>query len=385
MPASKIFRAVAISASVATAFAMTACGNQQAGSSSEDQITIGAILPLTGNAAAFGKLMKNGAELAVEKLNAAGGLEGKKIVVKYEDSAGDSKTAVSEMKKIVGSDDVPLVLGSLTDNVLAITPIAEQKKVVLINGGGQGAELAGASDFLFNDIPLANTELGAMARFAAQNVGKTAVVLHSTDEYGVGGDKIWNSEYKAAGGSVLGTESYATGSTDYRAQLSKLKQYDADVFYFTAYGRDAQLVLKQAKEVGLGGTRVGTTVTVSAGTQAIPEAVGLTHTSLRFDPSGTFVDDYKSAYGTDPDLYAANYYNAVMIFADAYKHAKDKGWGEDGASIAKAIRAIKTFNTVNGELVFKDDGSALSSMDVAVIQPGGKDKVIDQIEIADLQ
>ncbi len=363
---------------------LTACGSSDE-KASDAGLRIGAILPLTGPGAAIGELMKNGTELAAKHINDNGGIAGKKLKVVYEDSAAVTTKAVTAMKRLASEKDIEYVLVSSSDNIMAVTPIAEQDRMALMNGGGQNDELGGLSKFLYNNIPLQGTELSAMAGFAANNLGKTSVVLSANDAYGNGGKQVWTAAFEAAGGKVVASASYALGSTDYRAQLSQLKQHGADTIYFTAFGRDAQLVLKQIRELGLKATPVGTTVTVSGDTKGIPEAVGMYHTSLRFEPTGDFTSDYKATYGSEPDLYAANYYNGVTIFADAYEHALKTADKVDGEALAEAIKAIGTFDTVNGKLAFNEKNSALSPFDVAVVESGGVDKVVARIEIDDLK
>ncbi len=346
------------------------------------EITIGALLPLSGPASQFGEKMRTGAQLAIDELNAKGGVNGKiKIKAVYEDNQGQANVAVIAMNKLVDLNKVPFTLSSYTGVTLAIAPIADKAKVTVINGGGQGNELAGCSPYVFNDIPVVGSEIKVIAKYAADNLGKASAVLATTDETGLSYGKTWREIFTNLGGKIVAYETVPYGSTDYRSRLSKIKVAKPELIYLAGlHGRDSLIAYQQMKEIDLQAIRVGTSVTVAAGVMADPSAVGVYHTQLSWDPKGDFVTNYKSKYGKDPDFYVSNYYNAILILAEAVKHIMAQDWPLDGESIRKAISSIRTFDGVNGKIIFGLDNVAQTDMDVCIIETGGKDKILQRVK-----
>ncbi len=347
------------------------------------EMKIGAILCLTGPMAQAGEKMKEGAQLAIDELNSKGGINGKiKITAIYEDHQGHGNLGVNAMNKLVALDKVPFVLSSYTSVTLSIVPIAEKAKVAVINGGGQGNELAGCSSFVFNVIPILGSELKVIAQYAWENLGKTSAMLATTDEAGLSFSKAWREIFTNLGGKIVAHESAPYGTTDWRSRLAKIKVANPDIIYLSGpHGRDALIAYQQIKEVGLKAHRVATSVTVAAGVMKDPSTVGVYHTQLSWDPKGEFLKAFKDKYGKDPEMYAVNYYNAVMVFAEAVKYIMAQDWPLEGESIRKAISTIRAFDGVNGKILFGKDNVAMTDMDICVIEAGGKDKIIKKVKI----
>jgi branched-chain amino acid transport system substrate-binding protein len=140
-------------------------------------IKIGAILPLTGSGVLYGAWMMGGAEIAVEEINAAGGIAGRKLEVVFEDHANDASKAVSAMGRLVEVEKLPFTLTSCSAPSLAIQPIGAQHRVVMMNGGGQSDNPANR-DYLYNNIPVVSNEVGVIAdRFAKEKTLRSIVLI----------------------------------------------------------------------------------------------------------------------------------------------------------------------------------------------------------------
>lgn len=344
-------------------------GSSESASKDEDTLQIGAIFPLTGSGATYGEMYKQGTDLAIEEINANGGVNGKKLSVIYEDGRAEPKTSVQAMQTLAGKD-TPFVLSAYTGVTLGILPTAERNKITVINGGGQADELAGASPYLFNTIPLLGLEVETLAKYLAEEKPdlKKAYVVHVDDDSGRSGLKKFTEEFEGNGGEVIDSGSHKFGETNFRAILTKAKAAKPDLIYIASHGQDAKLIIDQIKELGIQSQIVNTSWTVIPEIVSNPNGQGIIHTSIAFNPEEEWLNRYKEKYGTDQvSSYVSNYYDAVKIFAEAYEYAIEKGYGEDGEAVAKAINEIKEFESANGKIIFNEDGTSVRQIDISEI------------------
>lgn len=333
-------------------------------------IEIGAIFPLTGAGASYGEMYKQGVDLAVEEINTAGGINGKQLSVIYEDGRAEPKTSVQAMQTLAAKD-TPLILSAYTGATLSILPTAERNKITVINGGGQGDELAGASPYLFNTIPLLGLEVEVLTKYLSEELPdlKNAYIIHVDDDSGRSGLDKFTEEFTKNGGNVIGSGSHKFGETNFRAILTKVKASKPDLLYIASHGQDAKLILDQANELGIDAQIVNSSWTIIPEVVKNPNGQGIIHTSIAFNPEKEWLNKYKEKYGTDQvSSYVSNYYDAVKIFAEAYEYAGEKGYGEDGEAISKAISEIKEFKSANGTISFNDDGTSIRQIDVSEIK-----------------
>ncbi len=361
---------------VASLALIAACGSGSAGSggsSAADTVTIGGLWAETGPQAAYGTWYANGAKMAVDEINAVGGISGKtKIVLNVQDSKAMPEPAVLAFQKMLG-DKVPFVLSSFSSQTLALMPIANSKKVVVVNGGAQSDALGKAGAYLFNVIPLLKNEDEVLAKYLATTGGaKKAAIIHTGDDGGLAAEKDFEEAFKAAGGQVVGVESAAFGATDYRSQLTKLRSSGADVLVIGAYGQDSNNIISQVREIGWDVKLANTSWVAIPSVLANKAAEGLTATQIPFQPTAEFRDAYQKKYGEAPtSAFIGNYYDAVKIFAKGYEKAAASG-KVTGESLAKAIKEIGTFDSSYGsQLTFDKQQVASRPIDVAVIK-GGK-------------
>ncbi|MBI1737203.1 MAG: ABC transporter substrate-binding protein [Candidatus Rokubacteria bacterium] len=337
-------------------------------------IRIGAILPLTGSGASYGVWMKGGTEMAIEEINAAGGIAGRKVEAIFEDHAADASKAVNAMRRLVEVEKVPFTLTSYSAPTLAIQPIGAQHKVVMMNGGGQSDNLANR-DYLYNNIPVISNEVGVIAEWLAKEKSlKSAVVITANDEAGRNSAKSFRDKYAAAGGRVLAEEQVALDGTDFRAQLAKLKARGGELMFISSYGRNVAIIADQARELGI-------TIPLAATSWVqVPEvlkskgAEGLLTTRLPFDPQSSFARKFKEKYGTDAGFFAVQYHSGTKIFARAAEEAIKKSGKLDGEGVKNAIESLKAFDTLTGKLVFQPNHAALMDIEVGVLK-GGKVQV----------
>lgn len=353
---------------------LTGCGGSQATSQGQprsalpDKVVIGALIPQTGQGASYGVLDKNGADLAVEQVNASGGIKGKiKIEIKYEDHQAKPDVAVSAFRSLIERFHTPYVISSYSSPTMAVAPIADQEKVVVVNGGGQSDNLAGAAKYLFSDIPLVGLETHAIAKYLATEGGaKTASIIYANDEGGRSSKEAFTKAFEANGGKVLGAESSELGAADFRSQLAKIKAQNPDILFLSTYGKDTATIIKQAGELQIHATITDTSWSLIPEVLALPEAEGMIHTKLAIKPTGEFTTAYTSKYGQDPSssVYPVTFYDGVMIFKAAAEYAIDHDYGLTGEGIRKAISEIRRFQGGAGTVQFLDDGTSVRPVEI---------------------
>jgi branched-chain amino acid transport system substrate-binding protein len=189
-------------------------------------ISIGAVLPLSGDAAHWGIPARAGAELAAHEINAAGGIRGRGLAVVVEDDRCSSADGVSAFNRIMASAKPPVaVLGAVCSSVtLALAPLVESRKVVLISPASTSPKLTGAGDFIFRVVPSGSVRGQVFAEYLYRDRGlRKLSVLYINNEGGIGGSTAFKARFTQLGGTVAIELPYAQGTTDLRAQLEEIK------------------------------------------------------------------------------------------------------------------------------------------------------------------
>lgn len=336
----------------------------------------GAVLPLTGNSATAGEWMRKGAELAVADVNGKGGINGVPMEVIFEDSQTLSRAAVSAFTKLVTIDKVPFSLTALTGVTLAMVPIAEKHKVVLMNGGGVSPRLGGASPLLFNQIPLGDFQFAVLAPYVRDELKLSRLaILYRNDDYGNGMLDWARRELPRLKLILVGAESFEPGSQDFRSQLAKLRAASPEGIFLPAFGLEQANILKQAGEMGLKVTWLGFTpfesrdiaqiaaIPAEGSRYTMPEAVG-----PRYE---AFLATFNARYRIpQPDYLAAGYYDATEIFAAALRYAVSKGWEYTGENIRKALLELPPYDGIFGKTRFAGDGTVRKPISIKTFQNG---------------
>jgi branched-chain amino acid transport system substrate-binding protein len=340
---------------------------------------VGAILAMTGAGAWYGKVMSAGIQLAMDELNARGGVDGVKFEVVVEDhKSGQPKEAVSAMNKLVNVDRVPFVFTSYSSPTLAIVPIATERKILLLNGGGVSPKLVGASPFLFHNRVLANYQALGVADRARERGFKKLAMLHWNDDAGNGVRDFITPYWKKLGGTVVADEGAPVGATDFTTQIAKIKQAAPDVLALWQWGKDWGVAAKQARDLGYTGPIMAIEYTPDAHKIAGGAAEGVEYVTDYFNPQGddkwtrSFAQAYRAKHGEDPEIYAANYYEGVHILAELIRLAKQKGgdyW--NGDRLRQALLERRRFPSVYGGTVdFQDDGTSIKRVALFEIKDG---------------
>lgn len=335
---------------------------------------IGAILPLSGSGANYGKWEKQGIDLAVEEINQAGGINGKKLEIIFEDSKSLPKDGVSAMNKLATVDKVPVAIAGISSVVLACAPVADQYKVVLLNSGGISPKIRGAGEYVFSNIGDGAVEVKVMAEYAYNYLKfKKLAVLYINAAAGTDSRDIFIKHFKGLGGEIVAVEGHEQGATDFRAQLTKLRDAKPEAIYLASFTKESALILKQANEMRIKTQWLsyapfqGQDILTIAG----KTADGVIYTSPAFDPNSTdekmreFQSKYESKYGIKSELYAATFYDGIKLIAEAIKKG---GYNSEG--IKRALIEVKDYHGVSGVTTFDADRAVSKPVILKTIKDG---------------
>jgi branched-chain amino acid transport system substrate-binding protein len=357
---------------------LTGCASSGAGS--EEVIKIGGLGPLTGDAATYGQSVKNGAELYVEELNNAGGINGKKIELIFEDDQADPNSSMQAFNKLVNNDKVVGILGPTTSGAaLAVAPNATSQKVPMITPSGTEPTITvKGGEYVFRGCFVDSFQGEMLAKYTKEKLGKTkaAVLYNAGSDYSKGMADAFKAEFESIGGTVTDYSSYNDGDTDFNAQLTSIKSNNPDVLVLPDYYNVVSLIAKQARDNGitsqlLGGDGWESEELATIGGDAVNGALYLNHyySEDEDEQVKSFVDAYKAKYNSAPDAFAALSYDSTKILLDAIAASGDY-------SPAKVIEAMKAtdLDSVTGHITFDENRSAVKS--ATVIQVNGENKVL---------
>jgi len=329
----------------------------------EKVVKIGAVLVLTGPDAKAGQSAKQGIEMAVEEINASGGVKSRKIEVIYEDDGGEPQKSVSAVQKLINVDKVLAILGPMWSScVLAVAPIVESKGVVILSPTASSPKITYAGDYIFRNTYSDAIEGAKTAEFASKELkyGKAGILFINND-YGVGLKDAFKRKFEELGGKIVIDEGYDPKTTDFRTILVKVKERSPEVIYIAGYSEMGQL-LRQMRETGI---KIPVLSCIMFEISDIAKvagkaAEGVIYAYPSYDPEKgneitlKFAKKFKEKYGTLPDPEAAFSYDAVKILA----LAMEKG-GFTSEDIKNALYKIKGYNGITGKTSFDENGDVI--------------------------
>jgi len=346
------------------------------GSQTPSRLRIGCITILSGEVATYGKETKQGVDLAIEEANQSGMLGNRKIEVVYEDDQIDARIGTQAINKLISVDKVPVIIGAFSSRVtLAIAPIAERNKVVLISASATADAIKDAGDYIFRTVPPNHVQGTSAARFALDRLKKKSVaVFYVNDEYGVSLAAEFRKAFEASGGKVLFYEAFAPSQKDFRSAIEKIKQASPEFVYFPGQAGETGLILKQARELGLTVPFIGGDGSYSpdlikiAGNAA--EGSYYTLMALGYGVSDDLIQDFekrfKAKYGEAPTVYASYAYDTAKIVA---KVLSESAYNAD--DIKKHLYQVKGYKGVTGITSFDQYGEVDKDFYVYQVR-GGK-------------
>jgi branched-chain amino acid transport system substrate-binding protein len=339
----------------------------------QDTIKIGEYASLTGKEASFGQQSHKGLTLAIEELNAAGGVLGKKLELITEDNQtkpGESATAV---KKLISRDKVVALIGEVASGrSLEAAPIAQAAKIPMIAPAATNPKVTQTGNYNFRVCFIEPFQGTVMAKFAQTDLKakKVAVLSSVSNAYSVGLAKFFKETFTANGGIIVSEKNFSEGDKDFRAQLTAVKAAGADAVFVPSYYTEAALIARQARDLGLNVPFFGGDGWVADQLLEIGgEALNGCYYSTHFSPENqdpvvqAFVKKFKARWGANenPDAFAALGYDAAYVLVDAIKRAGST----EGPKLRNALAATKNFSGVTG--VTNIDANRDASKPAAII------------------
>ncbi len=333
-------------------------------------ITLGLNTSLTGSTATFGKNTQNGIQMAIDEVNAKGGVLGKKVVLQTEDNASRADESVTAVQKLISSDNVLVVLGDVaSSNSLAAAPICQKSKVPMVSPTSTNPKVTEVGDYIFRTCFIDPFQGTVCARFArdtlkAKNV---AVLVDNKSDYSKGLAKYFVEEFSKTG-KIVSTSYYTAGDADFRAQLTNIKAKNPDLIFLPGYYTEVGAIASQARQLGmkqpfLGGDGWDSPKLTEIGKDAVQGAYFSTHYSPESDDPRVqkYGADYKKKFnGQTPDAMSAVAYDAAnIVFAAIEKANATQPNDADRAKIRDAIAATKNFPGVTGDITIDKNRNAV--------------------------
>lgn len=383
-----IRKKIALSLSLAL-IAMTAAGcragsSGSAGAGGGGTIKIGIVMPLTGSVATFGQSAQKGLQLLEDQTNAAGGVLGKKVDFLFEDDQATANTCVAAGTKLITNDHVVAIIGPLTSTCAnALAPICQSNQIPMVTGTATNATVTQKGNYIFRTCFIDPFQGTVVAKFAATDLkAKTAAVLYNNgDAYSDGLAENFIKSFKAAGGTIVKTETYNTGDKDFSSQLTQIAPTKPDVMMLPDYYSTVALIARQARAMNIQSTFLGGDGWDSSDLFTLGgDAVNGAYFSNHYSPDDTssqvvqFLKDFKAKYSNQvPDAMAALNYDAGKVLLQSIQ----KAGSTKASDIQKALLAYDG-TVVSGHIKFDSNRDAVKSA-VIIKTVSGKETFFTKI------
>ncbi|HWX56224.1 MAG TPA: penicillin-binding protein activator [Verrucomicrobiae bacterium] len=353
---------------------------------------IGVIAPLTGSQAAFGEALKNGYLIALDEINAKGGVLGKKLELDFYDDQSKPDQAVQGVSKLVDQDRVPLLLGSFSsESTKAMIPSVTQREVPLIIPAANADNVMETkSPWVFRICSGAADYANATLAFLKANgAPKTIAIVYENTNFGQAGMKAMSAAAAAAGIKIVAVESYEAKAPDYRSVLQRVKQANPDVIYFCSYLLDATTLMRQSQEIDLN-PRYYTSAGTGFASAEFPTAKGAGKNAeytfsvaqwvatAKWAGSKEFDAEYFRRYNSHPTHHGMFGYETLQVAARAINDAKSL----DSVRIRDALRNLNLAMTPFGPVKFDATGQNRHPVMVTQVQ-GGQYRIVYPPDAAD--
>ncbi len=352
-------------------------GGGTGGSASGGVIKIGEFASLTGKEATFGISSHEGTVLAIEEINAAGGLLGKKVELLTEDDLSKAGEPATVVNKLISRDGVVAILGEVASSrSLEAAPICQENKIPMISPSSTNPKVTETGDFIFRVCFTDILQGKILASFAGKTLHakKVAIFTDVKSDYSKGLAKYFKESFIAAGGQIAAELDFNGGDKDFKAQLTAIKSAAPDAVFVPGYYTDAALICIQAKQLGLtaplfGGDGWESEDLVKIGKDAVEGTYFSTHAAADSpDPRvKKFVEDYRKRFkGKTPDAMAMLGHDSAMILAAAIKQAGTT----DGQKVRDALATTRDFEGVSGKITMDAKRDATKPMVILQIRNG---------------
>lgn len=330
--------------------------------SPEEPIEVGVLVPISGSLSVWGVNSERGVRLAADRINAAGGIDGRPVRLLVEDSECEPEKAVSVLRDWIARGDVPVVVGAIcSSDVLAMAPVAEAGEVVVLSTGASNPAISDAGEFVFRNWPSDRIQGELTADHAFERGFRNVAVLFVDNAYGRGLEAVFAEHFRQLGGAIASpSQSYAEGDDDFGAQIARIRSSGADALYLPAYTREYPRILSQARELGLeipilASETFDDPETVARSGAAAEGVVFPSPASFdRSSPRGReFVAAFEDAFGEPPGITSDTAFDAMNMIGEALAAG-----ARTGPRIRDFLNDLEDYRGVAGTVTFDSRGDA---------------------------
>ena len=356
------------------------------GATESGPIRVGQFASLTGKEASFGVAAHKGIVLAVEELNAHGGVMGRQVEFLVEDIQSKSGESSTVVKKLISRDKVVAILGgNASSNSLEAAPICQAAHVPMIAISSTNPKVTEMGTYIFRACFIDPFQGAVLAKFAAHTLHakRVALLTSVSAPYSVGLSMVFRDRFTSGGGQIVAEQKYTEGDKDFRAQLTAIKALQPDAIAATGYYTEAALICQQARALGItipifGGDGWEAPQLMELGGKAVEGTYYSTHYSAESPAPEVraFIKKFKAHYdGEVPDAVAALGYDAMMMLAAAIERAGTT----DGPRVRDALAATKDFAGVTGKTTI-DAQRNTSKPAVVLTVKDGKVQFVESVQ-----
>jgi branched-chain amino acid transport system substrate-binding protein len=350
------------------------------GQPGSQEVKIGVIAPLTGDIPKVGESTQNAAQMAIDEINNAGGLEiggtTYTVVIQIEDNEAKAESAVAAATKLITQDNVVAIIGPQASKQAVPTgQVANDRETPMISPWSTNPDTTTNRPWVFRAAFLDPFQGPVVAGFAQEEFGaQTAAVLYDVaSDYPKGLAENFRDAFQAQGGQIVAFETFSTGDSDFSAQLTKIAQENPDVIFTPQYYNEVPLIVQQARELGinapiLGSDSWGTPDLLSLCGDACNGLFFSTHYApdIATEVAQGFINAYEDRFGEKPDDVAALTYDAFELLFEAMRQAGSV----EKSAIRDQLAAVDRFEGVTGIMSFDDQGDPTKCAVIIQIQNG---------------
>ena len=353
-----------------------------------DTIKVGVNLELTGTVAAYGNAENNGVKLAVQEINKAGGVDGKKIELVTKDNKSENAEASTAATNLTIQSQVNAMIGPATSGAVAAASLNAQKTgVPLLTPSGTQDDLTldtvdGVKKYVFRTTFQDSFQGQVLAQYAYSNLNAKKVVLYydNSSDYAKGISEEFKKKYQ---GDIVTTATFASGDKDFQSALTKIKNLDYDAIVMPGYYTETGIITKQARDMGISVPILGpdgfnddsfADLAGKANANSVYYVSGYSTKTALSDKANYFIKAYKAKYGSEPNMFAALSYDSVYMIAKAAEGAKTS------IDIANNLAELKDFDGVTGKMTIDKKHNPIKTA-LMVIMKDGAEVSADAVEI----
>jgi branched-chain amino acid transport system substrate-binding protein len=350
------------------------CKKAPSGTPSQE-IVIGEFASLTGGTASFGQSSHKGVEMAVDEVNAAGGVLGKKVRLVSEDNQSKAGESATVVRRMISRDQIVALIGEVASSrSLEAAPIAQQNKIPMISPASTNPKVTEVGDYVFRVCFIDPFQGAVLAKFMLQSGWKNAAILTDVkQDYAVGLTEFFKDYFTKNGGTIVSEQSYSSGDKDFKAQLTSIRGANPQAILVSGYYNEAGLIASQARELDLnvpllGGDGWDSPSLVDVAGAAMEGNFFSNHFSAEDTSPAVqnFLVKFKAKYNEDPDAMAALGYDATNLLFDAIKRAGST----ESAGLRTAIASTKNFPGVTGSITLDEKRNASKPAVILVVKDG---------------